>query len=47
MLVPLGEVLVGTKTWSAERFVWCTEAHGEIERYGLFELRRVAEGEDA
>jgi hypothetical protein len=43
VLAPLGYVLRGTKTRSPERFVLCTDAHGEIERYGLFELRRVEE----
>jgi hypothetical protein len=43
VLAPLGYVIVGTKTRSAERFVVCTDAHGEVERYGLFELRRIAE----
>jgi hypothetical protein len=38
-----GPVLVSTKTRSAARFVLCTDAHGEIERYGLFEVRRVEE----
>jgi hypothetical protein len=41
VLAPLGYVLVGTKTRSAARFVLCTDARGEVERYGLFELRRV------
>jgi hypothetical protein len=43
VLAPLGYVLVGTKTRSAERFVLCTDSRGEVERYGLFELRRVGE----
>jgi hypothetical protein len=43
VLEPLGYVLVGTKTRSADRFVRCTDARGEVERYGLFELRRVEE----
>jgi hypothetical protein len=43
VLAPLGYVLVGTKTRSAERFVLCTDARGEVERYGLFELRRIEE----
>jgi hypothetical protein len=34
-------LLRGTKTRSAERLVVCTDAHGGVERYGLFELRRV------
>jgi hypothetical protein len=41
VLAPLGFVIHGTKTRAAERFVLCTDAHGEVERYGLFELRRV------
>jgi hypothetical protein len=45
VLAPLGYVLVGTKTRAAERFVVCRDAHGGVERYGLFELRRLAEGE--
>jgi hypothetical protein len=43
VLAPLGYVLVGTKTRSADRFVFCLDAHGQVERYGLFERRRVAE----
>jgi hypothetical protein len=43
VLAPLGYVLVGMKTRSAERFVRCTDARGQVERYGLFELRRVEE----
>jgi hypothetical protein len=46
MLAPLGYVLVGSKTRSAERFVLCIDTHGQVERYGLFELRRV-EAEEA
>jgi hypothetical protein len=46
VLAPLGYVIVATKTRSAARFVVCTDAHGEVERYGLFALRRV-EKEDA
>jgi hypothetical protein len=41
VLAPLGYVIVGTKTRSAERFVVCSDAHGGIEPFGLFELRRV------
>jgi hypothetical protein len=44
VLAPLGSVIVGTKTRSADRFVLCTDARGEVERYGLFELRRVEDG---
>jgi hypothetical protein len=43
VLAPLGYVLVGTKTRAAARFVLCTDSRGEVERYGLFELRRVEE----
>jgi hypothetical protein len=43
VLAPLGYVIVGRKTRSAERFVRCTDAYGQMERYGLFELRRVEE----
>jgi hypothetical protein len=43
VLAPLGSVLMGTKTRSPERFVLCTDSRGEVERYGLFELRRVEE----
>jgi len=42
-LAPMGYVLVGTKTRSSDRFVLCTDAHGQVERYGLFELRRLEE----
>jgi hypothetical protein len=41
VLAPLGYVIVGRKARSAERVVLCTDAHGAIEHYGLFELRRV------
>jgi hypothetical protein len=41
VLAPLGYVLVGTKTRSADRFVLCTDTHGQVKRYGLFELQRV------
>jgi hypothetical protein len=43
VLEPLGYGLVGTKTRSAEHFVRCTDAHGQVARYGVFEWRRVAE----
>jgi hypothetical protein len=45
VLAPLGYVLMGTKTRAAARFVRCTDSRGEVERYGLFELRRVEEKE--
>jgi hypothetical protein len=41
VLAPLGYVLVGTKTRSPARFVRCLDARGEIEKFGLFELRRL------
>jgi hypothetical protein len=41
VLAPLGYVIVGTKTRSPDRFVLCTDTHGQVERYGLFELRRI------
>jgi hypothetical protein len=41
VLAPLGYVLVGTKTRTPDRFVLCSDAHGEVERYGLFALRRI------
>jgi hypothetical protein len=41
VLAPLGYILVGCKTRAAERFVRCTDARGEIERFGLFELKRL------
>jgi hypothetical protein len=44
VLAPLGYVIRGTKTRSAARFVVCTDAHGEIERYGLFWLQHTEEG---
>jgi hypothetical protein len=45
VLAPLGYVIHGTKTRAAARLVRCTDAHGRVERFGLFELRRVEEGE--
>ncbi len=44
VLAPLGYVIQGTKTRSPERFVLCADAHGQMERYGLFELRRGKDG---
>jgi hypothetical protein len=43
VLAPLGFVLRGTKMRLAERFVVCSVAHGQVERFGLFELRRTEE----
>ena len=45
LLVPAGYVLHATKTRAAARFILCTDAHGGVERYGLFELRRLEEQE--
>jgi hypothetical protein len=42
VLAPLGYVIRGSKIRSAARFVRCLDAKGEVERYGLFALRRVA-----
>jgi hypothetical protein len=36
VLVPLGCVLQGTKTRSAERFVLYLDAQGQMEHYELF-----------
>jgi hypothetical protein len=41
VLAPLGYVLVGRKTRTPDRFVLCTDTHGQVERYGLFALRRT------
>jgi hypothetical protein len=41
VLAPLGYVLMGSKTRAAERFVLCLDTHGQVERYGLFELQRL------
>jgi hypothetical protein len=41
VLAPLGYVIVGSKTRAAARFVVCRDAYGQVERYGLFELRRL------
>jgi hypothetical protein len=43
VLAPMGYVIHGTKTRSPDRFVLCTDAQGQVERYGLFELRRLEE----
>jgi hypothetical protein len=43
VLAPMGYVLVDTKTLSPEHFVLCTDVHGQVERYGLFELQRLEE----
>jgi hypothetical protein len=43
VLAPLGYVIRGTKTRAADRFVPCTDAHGQVERYGLFGLQQIAE----
>ena len=41
LLAPAGYVLHATKTRAPDRFILCTDAQGGVERYGLFELRRV------
>jgi YD repeat-containing protein len=43
VLAPLGHVIWGPKMWAAERLVLCTDAHGQVERYGFFALRRLQE----
>jgi len=43
VLAPMGYVIVGHKTRSPDRFVACTDVHGQVERYGLFELQRIEE----
>jgi hypothetical protein len=45
VLAPLGYVIAGSKTRSAARLVVCLDAHGQVERYGLFELRCI-EGDE-
>jgi hypothetical protein len=45
VLEPWGYVLRGTKTHSADRFVVGTNAHGQVEPYGLFALQRLSEEE--
>jgi hypothetical protein len=43
VLDPYGLVLKATKTRLAKHFVQCTDKDGGVERFGLFELRRVEE----
>lgn len=38
-LAPLGYVIDAKKVRDAERFVACTDAYGQVEPFGLFELR--------
>jgi hypothetical protein len=45
VLEPWSHVLRGTKTRSADRFVLGTDAHGQVEPYGLFGLQRLSEEE--
>jgi hypothetical protein len=45
VLEPWGYVLRGTKTHSADRFVLGTNAHGQVEPYGLFARQRLSEEE--
>jgi hypothetical protein len=45
-LAPMGYVIVGRKTRSAERFVRCTDAYDQMERYRLFDLRRLEDEDD-
>jgi hypothetical protein len=43
LLAPEGLVIRATKTRTPARAILCTDAYGGVERYGLFELRRIAE----
>jgi hypothetical protein len=43
LLAPEGWVIRATKTRTPARAILCTDAYGGVERYGLFELRRVGE----
>jgi hypothetical protein len=38
-----GFLIHATKVRDAKRFVACTDKEGRVERYGLFELRRIEE----
>lgn len=40
-----GFVIHAVKVRDAGRFVACTDRHGRVDQYGLFELRRVTEEE--
>jgi hypothetical protein len=42
-LAPLGYVIDAKKVRDARRFVACTDAYGQVQPFGLFELRPVAE----
>ena len=39
----VGYLIHAAKVRDPKRFVACTDKHGRVERYGLFELRRLAE----
>jgi hypothetical protein len=43
LLVPEGLVIHAAKTRKAEQLIACSDAHGQVEPYGLFELRRLEE----
>ena len=43
LLAPEGSVIRATKTRTPARAIVGTDTYGGMERYGLFELRRVAE----
>ena len=43
LLAQLGYVIHAVKVRDPKRFVACTDRHGRVEQYGLFELRRIAE----
>lgn len=40
-LEPQGFVIHAAKVRDHKRFVACTDKHGRVERFGLFELRRI------
>lgn len=41
LLEPQGYVIHAAKVRDAKRFVACTDKHGRVERFGLFELRPI------
>ena len=44
LLAPQGYVIQARKVRDRKRFVACTDENGRVEKYGLFELRRLGEG---
>jgi hypothetical protein len=43
LLAPEGWVIRATKTRTPARAIFCSDAYGGMERYGLFELKRLEE----